>query len=136
MSVQAADRIEKAPRPVLTADAVAAGFRAVFRIFEAWDVSPRDALVLLGQPARSTFYKWQHGQIGSPPADTVRRISYLLGIYKAVELLFTDTRQADRWVREPNRAFGGQSALQRMLGGDVADLAAVRAYLDGARAPW
>jgi len=128
-----ATTVERSP---ITADTVAIGLRALFQIFESWAVPPKDALVLLGQPPRSTFYKWQSGQIGTLPSDTVRRISYLLGIYKALQLLFTDPNQADRWIREPNRAFGGQSALERMLGGDVTDLAIVRAYLDAARGPW
>jgi len=123
-------------RPRTTQATVDAGFRAVFRIFENWGVRPDEAMILLGQPARSTFYKWRQGEIGAVPTDTMRRVSYLLGIYKALQLLFTDTRMSDRWIREPNRAFGGQSALQRMLGGDVTDLAAVRAYLDGTRGVW
>jgi hypothetical protein len=38
-------------------------------------------------------------------------------------------------VRQPNRAapFGGASALQRMLAGNVSDLNLVRRYLDGVR---
>jgi hypothetical protein len=127
---------DAAERPRTTQATVGAGFRAVFRIFDAWGVRPDEAITLLGQPARSTFYKWRQGEVGAVPADTVRRVSYLLGIYKTLQLLFTDARLSDRWIREPNRAFGGQSALQRMLGGDVTDLAAVRAYLDGARGVW
>jgi len=136
MSGYAAERVDVAERPEATPDAIGAGFRAVFLIFEAWGLRPEEAMALLGQPARSTFYKWRQGEIGAVPRDTVRRLSYLLGIYKAVQLLTSDTRLADRWVREPNRAFGEHSALQRMLGGDVADLAAVRTYLDGARGVW
>lgn len=69
------------------------------------------------------------------PADVLERISYILGIYKALHLLFADRAQADGWVRRPNAAlmFGGRSALERMLAGDVADLHAVRQYLDAQR---
>jgi Protein of unknown function (DUF2384) len=66
----------------------------------------------------------------------VRRIGYVAGIYKALQILYGDTRQADCWVKRPNRQFGGQTPLARMAAGDVTDLAAVRAYLDAARAPW
>jgi hypothetical protein len=136
MTGHTGQQIDVTERPRTTQGAVDAGFRAVFRIFENWGVRSDEAITLLGQPARSTFYKWRQGEVGAVPADTVRRVSYLLGIYKALQLLFTDTRMSDRWIREPNRAFGGQSALQRMLGGDVTDLAAVRAYLDGTRGVW
>ena len=68
--------------------------------------------------------------------DTLRRIGYLAGIYKALQILYADPRLADDWVNRANDAFAGQTPLQRMRGGDVVDLAAVRAYLDAARAPW
>lgn len=66
------------------------------------------------------------------------RLSYVLGIYKALQILIPDTTRADHWVREPNDAptFGGQSALDRMLGGSVVDLHVVRHYVDVQRGGW
>ena len=66
----------------------------------------------------------------------MRRIGYVAGIYKALQILYSDPRLADGWLKRPNRAFGEQTPLQRMRAGDVTDLAAVRSYLDAARAPW
>jgi hypothetical protein len=65
----------------------------------------------------------------------LERISYVLGIYKALQILLPDATRADAWVRQPNTAtpFGGRSALERMLGGNVGDLYAVREYLDAQR---
>ena len=65
----------------------------------------------------------------------LERISYVLGIHKALEILFPDPVRADAWVRRPNDAplFGGRSALERMLGGNVSDLYVVRQYLDAQR---
>ena len=117
----------------VTTEKVAAAMRAFFRIAEAWGASNDEARVLLGQPARSTFYKWKRGEVGSVPHDTVQRMSYVLGIYKALQILFKAPARADAWVRKPNEALGGQSAVDRMLGGDVTDLAAVRRYLDAVR---
>ena len=51
----------------------------------------------------------------------------------SLETLYQRPELADSWVRKPNDAFGGQSALERMLAGQMADLAAVRDYLDGVR---
>ena len=111
----------------------AAALRAFFRLVELWGLSMEQARVLLGQPSRATLYNWKAGRLRALPHDALRRISYLLGIYKALQILYSDPGLADRWIRQPNAAFGGQSALERMLAGDVADLAAVRAHLDAAR---
>jgi hypothetical protein len=117
----------------LSPEKVAAAMRAFFRITALWGLSNEQAQVLLGRPARSTFYKWKRGRVSGVPHDTVRRLSYLLGIYKALQILLKSPAQADAWVRRPNVAFGGGSAFERMLGGDVTDLAAVRRYLDSVR---
>jgi hypothetical protein len=112
-------------------DAIALG--AFFRLAELWGLTMEQARVLLGRPSRATLYNWKAAKVRSLPHDTLRRISYLLGIYKALQILYQDPALADTWLKRPNAAFGGQSALERMLAGDVADLAAVRAHLDAAR---
>ncbi len=65
----------------------------------------------------------------------LERLSYLFGIYAALQVLLPEQERADAWLRKPNSAplFGGQPALQRMLGGQVADLFVVRQYLDAQR---
>jgi hypothetical protein len=60
-------------------------------------------------------------------------MSYLLGIYKGLRILLPQKARADGWIKEPNMAFGDQSPLQRMLGGNIADLLMVRRYVDHAR---
>lgn len=109
--------------------------RAFFRIAKAWGLKSAEARRLLGDPPESTFYKWKKQQDGTPGRDVIERISYLLGIFKALELLFPDPTRADAWLRRPNDAapFGGRSALDRMLSGNVADLYVVRSYLDAQR---
>ena len=115
--------------------ASAAGLRAFTRIAELWHLSIPEQLRLLGLSSRSTYFKWRKDPRVRLPRDTLERISYLLGIYKALQLLLPDTRAADEWVRQPNTAplFGGKSALERMLSGNVADLYIVRQYLDAQR---
>lgn len=122
-----------ASSPALSPKQVQTAVKAFFRIADLWRLSNEQARILLGQPARSTFYKWKRGAASAVPYDTVRRTSYVLGIYKALQILFPKEQQADEWVHRPNAAFGGGSALARMLGGDVTDLAAVRRYLDVVR---
>lgn len=112
------------------------GLRAFVRIAALWRLSIDEQLVLLGAPPRSTFFAWRKSpEQAALPRDTLERISNLLGVYKALQILFPDPDVADAWVRRPNAApaFGGRSALERMLAGNVADLAAVRRYLDAVR---
>ena len=113
----------------------AAGLRAFSRIADLWHLSIAEQLTLLGLSSRSTYFKWRKESQVRLPRDTLERISYLLGIYKALQLLLPDTRAADEWIRRPNEAavFGGRSALDRMLSGNVADLYIVRQYLDAQR---
>jgi hypothetical protein len=109
--------------------------RAFFALAERWDLRVAEQRALLGDPPESTFYKWKRQQDGTPSRDVIERISYLLGIFKDLQILFPEPAQADAWVRKPNSAtlFGGQSALERMLSGNVADLFVVRQYLDAQR---
>jgi hypothetical protein len=111
------------------------GLRAFENIAEAWGLSVAEQLQLLGIASRSTFFKWRREASPRLPRDTLERLSYLLGIYKSLQILLPDPKAADEWVRRPNSAalFGGRSALERMLSGQVADLYVVREYLDSQR---
>jgi antitoxin Xre/MbcA/ParS-like protein len=111
------------------------GLRAFANIAEAWSLTVADQLKLLGIASRSTFFKWRREREPRLPRDTLERLSYLLGIYKSLQILLPDARAADEWIRKPNNAplFGGRSALERMMTGQVADLYVVRQYLDAER---
>ncbi len=114
----------------------AAGLRAFQRIAQAWNLSVEQQLVLLGEPARTTYFAWRKDpEKAHVPRDTLERLSCLLGIYKSLQILLPEPAAADGWVHRPNSAalFGGGTALARMLRGNVDDLYAVRRYLDGAR---
>ncbi len=113
-----------------------AGLRAFARIAEAWGLSVDEQIRLLGEPARSTFFAWRkHPDKAGLSRDTLERLSNLLGIYKSLQILLPEPAAADAWIRKPNQAllFGGRSALDQMLAGNVSDLNLVRRYLDGAR---
>lgn len=123
-------------RPPASTGQMAAGLRAFGRIAEAWGLSVDEQLCLLGQPPRSTFFAWRKNpERAALSRDTLERLSNLLGIYKSLQILLPEAAAADAWVRRPNSAppFGGRSALERMLAGNVADLNLVRRYLDGVR---
>ncbi len=124
------------PREASAAEALSApALRSFFRLAQAWKLRIADQRRLLGDPPESTFYKWKRQQGGALGRDTLERISYLLGIFKALQILFPDQAQADAWLHKHNAAplFGGHSALERMLSGNVADLFVVRQYRDAQR---
>lgn len=110
--------------------------RAAFNLFARWGLGQQEARIVLGQPSPRTFQRWKAGQVADIPHDTVWRLADLMGIHKALRYMFTEPERGYRWIRQPNAAFGGQSALDRMLAGAPSDLASVRAYLDAERAAW
>jgi hypothetical protein len=112
-----------------------AALTAFFNITAAWRLGAEEERVLLGSPPRSTFFKWKSDRAARLSADTLERISYVMGIYKALHILLPTQETADAWVKKPNSAhgFAGKSALERMLAGRVVDLADVRRYLDAQR---
>ena len=129
---QGRSRVQPVPAEDLHRPALA-GF---FRIMELWGANNPQMRRILGSPPERTFYEWKGGRVRRIPDDAWRRIGYVAGIYKALQIAYADPAQADAWVRRPNRHFAGQAPLERMAAGDVTDLAAVRAYVDAARAPW
>ena len=104
--------------------------QSFFNISKKWHLSAQDQMTLLGEPSRATFYKWRKGEVSPLSKDTIERISYILGIYKALRLLFQTEAQADAWLHKPNDYFSKETALSVMLKGRVVNLAYVRRYLD------
>ena len=110
--------------------------RAFFRVAGLWALDTAQERTLLGNPPASTYFKWKKApEAANLSRDVLERISYVLGIYKALQILFADAARADAWIKRANEAplFQGQSALERMLGGNVSDLFVVRQYLDAQR---
>lgn len=105
---------------------------AFITIADLWGLTADQQVLLLGSPARSTFFKWKKDG-GQLPSDTLERISHILSIYKCLTILFPDPARADAWVRRSNRYWQDQSALDRMLTGTMADIIDVRRYLDAQR---
>ncbi|MDD2661773.1 MAG: MbcA/ParS/Xre antitoxin family protein [Methylococcales bacterium] len=107
-----------------------------FNIAIAWNLNADEAMTLLGLDSRSTYFKWKkQPESAKLGPDKLERLSYIFGIYKALQVLLPEADAADQWLKRPNSAipFQGKSALERMLTGHVADLYVVRQYLDGQR---
>jgi len=118
--------------PELTDAETGAMLRACINLAAHWRLDDRESRILLGAPAARTYDRWKTDQFvpSRISRDTRERLSVLMGIHRNLRSLFPDPWRGYRWLRKPNRAFGGESALNRMLAGSIADLAAVRAYLD------
>ena len=110
----------------------AAMLRAVLTLFGRWRVSDTEAAILLDIAPR-TLARRKAGTTGALSRDQKARLSNLIGIHKALRIIFQDPGRAYDWVRRPNAAFGGSTALQVMLGGELTDLMRVRRYLDAER---
>lgn len=110
------------------------GLRTFFNIADAWELTVAEQRGLLGWPALSTFHKYKGGDHGTLSFDQLTRLSLVLGIYKALHILYPDAALADRWVKLPNShaLFGGRPALALMTSG-IDGLYAVRRLLDGRR---
>jgi hypothetical protein len=104
--------------------------RTFFRIAGAWKLAEHEELRILGLDNRSTLRSWRSGLVDALPEEALERISHVMGIYAGLQILLPKT--ADEWLRKPNNAsvFGGRSAIDRMASGNLADLFAVRQYID------
>lgn len=129
--------VEKAAAPeavaVITDEEGEAMARAAVNLFRLWGLTDAEACVLLGGVSKRTYARWKDGDIGRLTIDQKTRLSVLMGIHKALRILFTEKARVYEWVKKPNQAFGGRSALDIMLGGYLTDLFRVRHYLDAAR---
>jgi hypothetical protein len=81
-----------------------------FRLAQAWQLRDDDARELLGGLSSSTFYEWKKNPSRVLEVDRITRISYLLGIYKALHILYGD-KLADEWVKlaNTNPIFNGRT---------------------------
>lgn len=107
--------------------------KVFFNIMNEWNVKNQDQITLLGKPGSTTFYNWKKGQASSLSVDTMERISYIMGIYKALGILFPTREQADAWIKKPNSHFNNESALAYMLKGSMVHLNDMRRYVDAQR---
>ena len=117
-----------------------AGLRAFFNMAKAWRLSERQQLGLLGLTVRSTLFAWKSKAAQGPVKlgpDTLERLGQLVGIWKALAILFPEHEVADQWLHRSNDNFPfmGEVPLALMQG-SMEGLAQVRRHLDARRGGW
>lgn len=124
------DLNSKADRERLSPSAL----KGFFRIVARWGVRDEDARELLGGVSSSAYYEWKKNPDRVLEVDRITRISYLVGIYKALHILYGD-KLADEWVKLPNAnaIFGGRTPLEYMIAGGLVAIQTVRKLLDARR---
>jgi hypothetical protein len=111
-----------------------AALRTFFNLVERWEVRDEDARGLLGGVSNGLYYAWKKDPERTLDSDRLARISYLIGIFKALNILYSK-RLADAWVQLPNsnRLFAGQKPLDFMIKGGLSAMQTVRRLLDARR---
>ncbi len=133
-------RYQAAPPPDLGVAAERArlsapGLKAFFNIMAKWQVRDADARALLGGVSNGPFYEMKRRPARVLDADRLMRVSYLVGIFKALHILH-GRGLADQWPQLPNRnpIFGSQTPLAYMIRGGLPAMQTVRRLLDARRA--
>ena len=111
----------------------------IFNIFSLWRLTGAQQMNLLGLSNEKTLYNWKNQPAKAKlTRDLLERTSYILGIYKSLQILLPDKALADGWLSTPNHnpLFNGTAPLDRLLAGQVVDLATVRNFLDAERGGW
>jgi len=108
--------------------------KGFFLLAAAWKLRDEDARELLGGLSSSAFYEWKKNPDRLLEVDRITRISYLIGIYKALHILYGD-KLADEWISLPNKnvIFSGLSPLAYMQAGGLLAMQTVRKLLDARR---
>lgn len=122
------------PEPI-TQEEAAAMFRAILNLFGKWGLTDEQAATLLDTPVRS-YRRWKAEGPGRISRDGRARLSNLMGIHKALRIIFAEAPRSYAWIKAANDVFGGASALDVMLGGELTDIMRVRRYLDAERGGW
>jgi hypothetical protein len=124
------------PSSVITDEEGGAMLRAAVNLFGLWKLTDRQASILLDVPTRS-YARWKTGGKAGPwSRDLKARLSNLMGVHKALRIIFREPQRGYDWIHAANSAFGGKSALDVMLGGELTDLMRARRYLDNERSGW
>lgn len=125
-----------AENPAISEAEAGALARTTVNLFKAWALSDSEARTLLGGMSQRTWARWKDGNFGRIDRDLRMRMAHLMGIHKGLRYLFKEPARGYAWLRKPNASFGGRSALDLMLRGEMSDLSVMREWIDAERGAW
>ena len=113
----------------------AAAVSSMRRLADEWQLTVDELCALLGEVPASTWHAWTKRPPKDLGVDRLTRVSYLLGIYTALHVLYPGSPLADEWVRRPNTnvLFGGRRPLDMIVGGGIGAMERMRTLLDARR---
>lgn len=108
--------------------------KGFLKIAVLWELRDEDARQLLGGMSNGAYYQLKKTGSRTLDQDRLTRISLLIGIFKALDILYRK-KLSDRWVQLPNTnpMFGGETPLAYMVKGGVPAMLRVRQLLDARR---
>ena len=111
-----------------------AAIKGLLRIATHWKLRDDDTRGLLGGISSGSFYALKNRAPKTLDEDQFTRVSVLVGIYKALNILYSP-KLADAWMALPNTnpMFGGDSPLNYVKQGGIPGLLRVRQLLDARR---
>jgi hypothetical protein len=133
MSIPVTTLPQETPSNLHSREARAALAKMIMSLFDHWNIAKTDQAALLGlsQGSRSTLSRYRNGEPFADNRDLLDRAGHLLGIHKALRILFPHNRDlVYRWVTTTNRRFNGKTPLEVMCDKGFLGLLMVRRYLD------
>jgi uncharacterized protein (DUF2384 family) len=111
-----------------------AAIKGLMRVATRWHLRDDDARLLLGGMSNGSFYTLKSRTGKTLDEDQLTRVSLLIGIYKALNILYSQ-KLADSWMTLPNTnpMFGGDTPLSYVKRGGIPALIRVRQLLDARR---
>jgi uncharacterized protein (DUF2384 family) len=111
-----------------------AAIEVFFRMMETWKVRNEDGMALLGGMSNGRYFELKRSRRGALTQDELTRISLLIGIFKALNILFSQ-KLAQQWIFRPNSnpMFRNEPPLQMLTRGGVPGMMSVRRLLDSRR---
>lgn len=112
----------------------AIALKAYARVTEAWGLGLKEAAGLADMSESTWKRAKKPGFAGELTKDQLLRLSAVIGIYKSLELYFSEPLSRT-WMTRPNTGplFGGQRPVETAIEGGLPQILTIRTYLDALR---
>ncbi|WP_416153207.1 MbcA/ParS/Xre antitoxin family protein [Thalassobaculum sp. OXR-137] len=116
------------------ADLVEVALKAYARIADSWNLSLKEAAGLADMSESTWKRARRPGFAGDLTKDQFLRLSAVIGIYKSLELYFSEPL-AQTWFTRPNSGplFRGRRPVETAIENGLPHILAIRTYLDSLR---